>query len=100
MTNKVDLNDSDFLQLINDKFSPAHAEPAQESFELIEVSRIGSAPQGDSRHPFSLLFRGSSTESPIQRVYQLEHSKLGQLELFLVPVGPDQTGVLYEAVFT
>jgi hypothetical protein len=103
MANKTllnDLKDSDFQLLVNNQFSSIQNETAQESFELLEVSRIGSEPQGDTRHPFSLLFRGSHTDSPVQSVYHLEHPKLGQLDLFLVPIGSDEAGIRYEAIFT
>ena len=49
---------------------------------------------------FSLVFRGPNTDTPVQKVYMLQLAELGQLELFLVPIGPDETGMLYEAVFT
>jgi hypothetical protein len=32
-------------------------------------------------------------------VYGVEHDRLGTFDLFLVPVGADETGVSYEAVF-
>jgi hypothetical protein len=35
-----------------------------------------------------------------QRIYRLEHDELGALDLFLVPIGRDDSGVRYEAVFT
>ena len=35
-----------------------------------------------------------------QRIYQVEHDAMGAYEIFLVPVGKDATGVLYEAIFT
>jgi hypothetical protein len=35
-----------------------------------------------------------------QRIYRLQHEELGQLELFLVPIGPDADGMCYEAVFS
>jgi hypothetical protein len=34
-----------------------------------------------------------------QGMYELQHAHLGTLELFLVPVGQDHTGLYYEAVF-
>jgi len=34
-----------------------------------------------------------------QRIYPMEHAHLGVFELFLVPIGPDQHGMGYEAVF-
>jgi hypothetical protein len=34
-----------------------------------------------------------------QHIYALEHTSLGKLELFLVPIGPDERGMRYQAVF-
>jgi len=48
--------------------------------------------------PFSLLFVGDLVLD--QRIHQLRHQALGDLEIFLVPIGPDPSGTLqYEAVF-
>ncbi len=48
---------------------------------------------------FSLLFRGPSSEPLRQRSYKMKHHTLGVLEIFLVPVGKDDGGRYYEAVF-
>lgn len=52
------------------------------------------------RAPFSLLFRGPSGIELHQRIYRLSHETLGDVELFLVPMQPDDQGSLFEAVFT
>jgi hypothetical protein len=49
--------------------------------------------------PFSLLFRAPRGTNAPQQIYELSHHVLGQFAIFLVPVGPDQHGPLYEAVF-
>jgi hypothetical protein len=71
--------------------------------ELIEVTVLGSkepnSEWGD-RRPFSLLFQGPKAPMLHQQVYTLEHEAMGQLGLFLVPLGTDKTGARYEAVFT
>ncbi len=103
MTNEKGLNeltDSDFQPLINDEFSFVENGTSTQTFELMDVSLLGQAPAADQRHAFSLLFRGPDTDAPQQQVFQLQHAGLGQLELFLVPVGSDESGMLYEAVFT
>ena len=51
------------------------------------------------REQFSLLFHGPLRPILPQRIYHLEHAELGALDIFLVPVGPDQAGMQYEAVF-
>jgi hypothetical protein len=75
--------------------------------ELVEVTEhTGSAP-GTFRAPFSVLFYGPLQPVMAQGIYRVEHEQLGALELFLVPVGPDEpsvpgqapTAMRYEAVF-
>jgi hypothetical protein len=34
-----------------------------------------------------------------QAIYQLEHDRMGTMDIFLVPIGPDGQGMGYEAVF-
>jgi hypothetical protein len=51
------------------------------------------------RQSFSLLFRAPAGTAAPQQIYQLNHAVLGDFGLFLVPVGPDAEGMLYEAVF-
>jgi hypothetical protein len=67
---------------------------------------VGEAEQGrkspgkeEFRSPFSLLFQGP--ESPVlpQSVYPLEHTELGTLALFIVPIGREGGDILYQAVF-
>ena len=48
---------------------------------------------------FSLFFHGPSDPFVSQGTHKLKHSHLGELELFLVPVGRDKNGFQYEAAF-
>lgn len=58
-------------------------------------------PAAGERKPFSLLFRGGPPDRYLpQATYSLEHAALGALPIFLVPLGPDQQGMRYEAIFT
>jgi hypothetical protein len=68
--------------------------------ELIEVAPMGDTAGSNGRRAFSLVFRGPHTEEPIQQTYTLDNADLGSLDLFLVPIGPDEKGMKYEAVFT
>ena len=70
---------------------------------LISATRLGPAsspPQG--RRAFSLVFLGPMSPVLRQSIYTVEHTELGALDIFIVPVGPDgeQRGMRYEAVFT
>jgi hypothetical protein len=71
--------------------------------ELLEVDEVGAgsgAPPQTARAPFSIVFRGPRDPVLPQRIYRLEHDELGTVDLFLVPIGRDDAGVRYEAVFT
>jgi hypothetical protein len=52
-----------------------------------------------ARPPFSLIFVGKDPRVLPQRIYQMEHEKLGEIALFLVPVGKNAEGVSYQATF-
>ena len=49
--------------------------------------------------PFALLFRGPAEQALRQDTYEVEHPALGRFLLFIVPVGFDEAGRYYEAVF-
>jgi hypothetical protein len=49
--------------------------------------------------PFSLLFLGPLRPVLPQRTWDLTHPVLGTLAVFLVPLGPENGRMRYEAVF-
>ena len=64
--------------------------------ELVEVSELVSARRQEM---FSILFRGPLHTLLPQRMYRMEHARMGEIELFIVPIGKDDAGYSYEAVF-
>lgn len=67
---------------------------------LAEVSDRGDAPaEGERDRAFSLLFQGAGNVRIPQGIHRLRHPELGEMDLFLVPVGPDDEGTRFEAVF-
>jgi pimeloyl-ACP methyl ester carboxylesterase len=71
--------------------------------ELISATRLGGSAGKeipDRRQPFSIVFRGPGDVLLPQRIYPMEHDQIGSFDLFLVPIGPDEKGLRYEAVFT
>jgi hypothetical protein len=66
---------------------------------LIETTRLGVALQPEGRAPFSLEFLGPLEPVLPQRTYRFEHDQLGELEIFIVPLGPRDDRMRYEAVF-
>jgi hypothetical protein len=71
---------------------------------LIEVTpgpdAAGRPAHAGGRAPFSLVFRSPPGAPLPQHIYRLQHDELGVLDLFLVPIGPDDEGMRYEAVFS
>lgn len=59
----------------------------------------GRGPEGQERLQFSLVFRGPEGSALPQGIYRLSHAELGELDLFLVPIGRDAEGTRYEAAF-
>jgi hypothetical protein len=70
------------------------------SLRLAAVRDLGRHPNAPRSEPFALEFEGPPQPMLEQRIYRLQHDKLGPLEIFLVPIGIDAAGGLqYEAVF-
>ncbi len=74
---------------------PEDSEPL--GVELISANEVGEESEGG--RPFSVVFRGGADVSLRQRTYRMEHAGIGEFEIFLVPIGPDEKGPRYEAVF-
>ncbi|MHC4219850.1 MAG: DUF6916 family protein [Planctomycetota bacterium] len=94
------LTREDFAKHLNKRFR-LRSEAGELQVELIEATAIdtaGKRPDGQ-RAPFSLVFRGPKEVPLAQMIYDLEHQEMGSLDLFLVPIGPDEEGMLYESVF-
>ena len=66
------------------------------TIRLVEVNERMSSPR---QEVFALLFHGPADRMLTQATYRLNHSQIGEIELFLVPVGQDQDGYQYEAIF-
>jgi hypothetical protein len=51
------------------------------------------------RQPFALTFLGRAGLRLPQGVYKMRNANLGEMEIFLVQLGADQTSSTFEAVF-
>ncbi len=97
------LTSQDFSAYLNHSFRIQNGPAQPLDLELIQVTDLGSesnSAQAAARQPFSLVFRGPTSDSYLpQRIYTLEHERMGRLDIFLVPIGPDKQGMRYEAIF-
>ena len=66
------------------------------NLELIEISEHKVTEKQDL---FAVTFKGPASPLMPQQIYELEHSSMGQMKLFLVPIRKDDEAVYYEAVF-
>ena len=67
---------------------------------LIEASDLKQPGDLGRKDPFSLIFRGPADLVLPQQTYHMENDKVGKMEIFIVPVGTDDKGTLYQAVFS
>ena len=94
------LTHESFRRHVDTPFRVEYAPAASATLTLVEVTVLGGGAGAARRQPFSLLFRGPRAPVLPQRIYRLEHERMGALELFIVPLGPDAEGLRYEAIFT
>jgi hypothetical protein len=95
-----DLTPSSFEEHLGTRFRIHSEGEAPLEAELFQVARHEEH-GGPRKQPFSILLRIPREIRTIlpQSIYRVEHDQLGTMEIFLVPVGPDESGMRYEAVF-
>ncbi|AVQ08879.1 TPA: hypothetical protein HH295_14370 [Xanthomonas vasicola pv. zeae] len=86
-----------FAGSVNETFAAALNE-GEVPFVLVEARPLPHA-RTAQRAPFSLLFRNGSAFLFPQQTYQMRHTRLGEIGIFLVPVARERDGFLYQAVF-
>jgi hypothetical protein len=93
------LTEHEFSQHLNSQFQLKLADRELE-LELVEVKGYPAGPneQGGMER-FSIFFNGPGEINLPQSVYHLTHERMGEFDIFLVPVSGDSSGYRYEAVF-
>ncbi len=66
---------------------------------LFEAAALPPGNYKMAREPFQLRFRGPGPRYLDQQIHVLENEVLGPLPIFLVPIGRDGDGFLYQAIF-
>ncbi|MGZ8812095.1 MAG: DUF6916 family protein [Thermoanaerobaculia bacterium] len=92
-----------FAPLVNTTFRVQHDDGVTE----MRLTQVTSFLDGKRRRhakakrdPFNLIFLGPADRVLPQRTYRFTHDVVGELDIFIVPVGRDEEGTEYEAVFT
>ena len=90
---------SDWSECLGQIFQ-THSKPEEQlDLQLISVTPLG-AESGYRRQAYSLLFSGPLTPLLPQAIYPLRNAVMGELGIFLVPLGPAGQTMRYEAIFT
>jgi hypothetical protein len=85
-----------FFETLKSSYTLALPGHAAITLELFEVEEKNYSPRLEQ---FSLLFRGPVSPQIPQATHRLRHDRLGEVDLFLVPVGTDAEGTVYQSVF-
>ena len=92
---------SDFAPLVGSVFSL----PAIEGVSLVlseaqALAQRGVRPKASGgREPFSLIFVGPASPILPQQIHTMEGAGGAPVEIFLVPIGPVEGGMGYQAIF-
>lgn len=81
-------------------FKIAGGDATDLDLRLDDVEALPAQPNAPRSEPFVLVFTGPAQPRLDQGIHRLSHRALGELEIFLVPIGYGADGgLLYEAVF-
>jgi len=94
------LREEDFARRRGERFRLRLPSGEALGLELVEVAGHPYLPPGPGRRRgFTVTFRSDRPGHLPQAIYPVEHDEMGTMELFLVPLGPRDGGMCYDAVF-
>ena len=93
------LTADNFSPLLNQEFQIKLDTNTTLMVQLIEVTINKQLEEREGRQSFSIVFQGPRDLELTQGMYPISHEKIGEFDLFLVPIGPDDQGMCFEAVF-
>lgn len=83
-----------FQKLLDKSFTIAFKGDLHTNCELIEIKAL------NNKESFSLVFETSGDLVYEQNTYLFKNTELDDFHVFIVPIGADEKGVRYEAVFS
>lgn len=88
-----------FARHLNETFA---VELGTSSVEMTLVQATKGRPrewEGVRKEPFALLFKCAHPVILPQRIYPFNNSGFGKIDIFIVPVGREKDGIVYQAIF-
>jgi hypothetical protein len=88
--------------LVGSAFHISVPERGEVDLKIMDVTKVMERVKSTrlKREPFSIYLLGPRDVRFSQGMYPLRHEALGDLEMFIVPLGVHEEGFQYEAVFT
>ena len=77
-------------------------EVGQSAVEMTLVQATRGKPrewEGLRKEPFSLIFKCAKPVILPQKMYPFERPGFGKMDIFIVPVGRERDGIVYQAIF-
>ena len=94
------LTEEEFSKHVNTKFRVRLDAEVGADLELTEVKGYMSKhPEQTGMERFSVYFNGPAEPFLPQLLYTFEHDRMGEFEMFLVPIAKNDAGFRYESVF-
>jgi uncharacterized protein DUF6916 len=87
-----------FRPVVGESFTVGEEEGMRVQLILAEAVATDSGEHAP-RPSFSLLFHGPADPLLPQGTYRFEHGSLEAMAIFIVPLGRDEHGTVYQAVF-
>lgn len=87
-----------FRPAVGQAFTVGDEGGAKVELILAEAAEVDAGPHAPAPS-FSLLFHGPADPFMPQATYRFEHESLEAMEIFIVPLGRDEHGTVYQAVF-
>jgi hypothetical protein len=95
----AELSSKTFAECLNTRFAVApYGGEVVPDFAIV-LKEVNEQSLSLRLETFSLIFHGPMGPYLLQALFHLEHEKLGRIEMFLVPIGPEGDAMAYEAVF-
>ena len=86
----------DFSKYLNTKFKVFRTDDEVFEAELVGVYDLRN---DHVLQTFSVEFLFPKEFGAEQKIYKIEHPEHGTMEIFIVPVGQSESGILFEAIF-
>jgi hypothetical protein len=94
------LKAADFRPHLNKVMYIRFAQGVRLPAELVQVTELENYNKLE-RQPFSIQFKTEQKDSYYQQaIYTIEHPDKGDMDVFIVPLGPGGGGMKYEAIFS